>query len=447
MKRIMSVLLAVAMLFALTACGSQSESPTNSNGPSASSGSSGENSGVPEKTVITVWAQGGQEEAPLTKRFAEIEQELGNVEIVFENFPKQEQLDKLTVSQEVGDTPDIVFMDYLQVPYYYTLGMVECIDDRVSDELREDMLPSVIDECSYNGKFYTLAMWDSGLSLWGNKSMLEDAGIRIPTSYTNACDRAKFEDALQKLQNNGIEHPFYMRQNNPSTNYFSYLPVVRSFGGDFMNRDTMLTSGTLDGEKTIEAYEYVSWLVEQGYIDPYVDYDDGFNVRKENALALIGSYQYQVYSAELGDDLIAIPIPDFGGGVYTCSGSGVYFMTTAATQRGVGDLAYKVMEMLMTPEFVSKITDANGCIPGLKSVLEYKEGYQPGETFYLFREQLEAGISYLRPRTPAHMTNYSAVAEALSNIFLGADPATELHKAAESVDAVILENGWDQWID
>lgn len=180
---------------------------------------------------------------------------------------------------------------------------------------------------------------------------------------------------------------------------------------------------------------------------PYVDYDDGFNVRKENALALIGSYQYQVYSAELGDDLIAIPIPDFGGGVYTCSGSGVYFMTTAATQRGVGDLAYKVMEMLMTPEFVSKITDANGCIPGLKSVLEYKEGYQPGETFYLFREQLEAGISYLRPRTPAHMTNYSAVAEALSNIFLGADPATELHKAAESVDAVILENGWDQWID
>ena len=84
MKRIMSVLLAVAMLFALTACGSQSESPTNSNGPSASSGSSGENSGVPEKTVITVWAQGGQEEAPLTERFAEIEQELGNVIIAYE---------------------------------------------------------------------------------------------------------------------------------------------------------------------------------------------------------------------------------------------------------------------------------------------------------------------------------------------------------------------------
>lgn len=438
-KKFLSLLLAAALSLAVTGCGKAPAADTQ-----AASTAQGAFDG--EKTVINVWAQGGLEEEPLSQIFKGIEEELGNVEIVFSNFPKQEQLDKLQVAPAVGDTPDIVFMDYLQVPYYYTLGMVACIDDRVDEELRADLLPSVIDECSYNGKLYALAHYESGLSFWANKSMLEKAGVRIPSGYRDAWDRAEFEEVLQKLQDSGVEHPLYMRQNNPSTLYFSYMPILRSFGGDFMDRETMLTAGTLNGENTIKAYEYISWLVEKGYVDPYVDYDDGFNVRQENALSLMGNYKYPEYYAELGDDLILVPTPDMGEGVFTCSGSGVFFMTTAATQRGVADLAWEVMKRTLAPDAVDLITDANAAIPALRSVLAHKKGYQKGEEFYLYREQLEDGISYLRPITPAHMTNYTAVGDATANIFLGADPTVELNNASANVDEVILENGWDHWI-
>ena len=437
-KKILSLMLAAALSLTVTGCG---KAPA-ADAPAASTAQAAGG----EKTIINVWAQGGLEEEPLSQIFKGIEEELGNVEIVFSNFPKQEQLDKLQVAPAVGDTPDIVFMDYLQVPYYYTMGMVECIDDRVDGGLRADLLPSVIDECSYDGKLYALAHYESGLSFWANKPMLEKAGVRIPTSYHDAWDRAEFEDALQKLQDSGVEHPLYMRQNNPSTLYFSYMPILRSFGGDFMDRETMLTAGALNGENTIKAYEYISWLVEKGYVDPYVDYDDGFNVRRENALSLMGNYKYPEYYAELGDDLILVPTPDMGEGVFTCSGSGVFFMTTAATERGVADLAWEVMKRTMAPDAVDLITDANAAIPALRSVLAHKEGYQKGEKFYLYREQLEDGISYLRPITPAHMTNYTAVGDATTNIFLGADPTAELNNASHNVDEVILENGWDHWI-
>ena len=70
-----------------------------------------------------------------------------------------------------------------------------------------------------------------------------------------------------------------------------------------------------------------------------------------------------------------------------------------------------------------------------------------GGQLYLYREQLEAGISYLRPLTPAHQTNYDAVESAVSNILLGADVKSELDNAAASVDAIIKENGWNEWLN
>ena len=62
---------------------------------------------------------------------------------------------------------------------------------------------------------------------------------------------------------------------------------------------------------------------------------------------------------------------------------------------------------------------------------------------YLYREQLEAGISVLRPLTPAHMTIYSAMEAATSDIIGGADAAETLKEASKSIDEIIVENEWN----
>lgn len=395
-----------------------------------------------EAGSIKVWVSSGAEDDTYRDMFTKMETEL-NIQINDEYYPKDELDSKIQVAPVVGDAPDMIIADYLQIPSYYEAGMIETLEDRIPAEIKDDLLQSIVDESTYDGHMVSTAQFDAGMALWANKSMLEEAGIRIPASYKDAWDKAEFEDALAKLKANGVEYPIYIRQNKPSSLYFTFMPVLASFGGDYVNRDTMLTEGVLDSEETIAAYSYITWLEEQGYMNGACDYEDAFYGRKESALALLGHWKYTDHVTNLGDDAILVPIPDFGHGVFTCSGSTVWAMTTAATENGTADAVWSVMEAGLQPEYINQITDFNGAIPSRKSILNTKEELKEGGRLYLYREQLEAGISVLRPLTPAHMTIYSAMESATSDIIGGADAAESLKDASESIDEIIVENEWN----
>src|SRR5699024_7787496 len=117
---------------------------------------------------------------------------------------------------------------------------------------------------------------------------------------------------------------------------------------------------------------------------------------------------------------------------------------TAAVEGGREEAAWEIIESAVSEENIAKVTETNGGIPARKTVLETDERYEEGGQLYLYREQLEAGISYLRPLTPAHQTIYDAVATAASNILLGSEAQMELDNAAQSVDSIITENGWNE---
>jgi multiple sugar transport system substrate-binding protein len=402
-----------------------------------------ESSAAGDTAQIKVWVSSGAEDDIYRHMFDNMESALGIV-INDEYYPKDELDSKLKMAPVVGDAPDMVVVDYLQIPSYYEAGLIESLDGRIPDTLKNDLIPSVIAESTYDGKFITTAQFDAGMAMWANKSMLEHAGIRIPASYKEAWDRKEFEDALARLKADGVPYPIYIRQNKPSSLYFMYLPVVASFGGDFINRDTMLTEGALDSPETIAAYAYISWLIDKGYMNGACDYENGFYGRKESAIALLGHWKYKDHVTNLGDDAILVPIPDFGNGVYTCSGSTVWAMTTAASENGTADVVWKVIEKSLDPENINLVTGFNGAIPSRKSVMNGNPELQKGGRLYLYREQLEAGISVLRPLTPAHMTIYSAVQSATADIIAGSDAATTLHNTAVSIDEIIKDNGWNK---
>ena len=306
------------------------------------------------------------------------------------------------------------------------------------------MLPSVQAEAQYDGHEISVAQFDSGMALWANKAMLKQVGARIPKTYKEAWSKAEFEDILAKLKASGVKYPLYIRQNKPSSMYFMMMPVIASFGGDYLNRNTMLAEGMLDSPETIAAFDYITWLIKKGYVDPTCDYEDPFYGKKESALSLIGHWKYTQHVEGLGDDAIIVPLPDFGHGVYTCSGSTVEAMTTAAKENGVEEAAIKVLEYTLSKEQIKKMVDFNGAIPARKSVMDSIPNLQKGGRLYLYREQLEAGISVLRPVTPAHMTVLDAVTNVLADVIHGADASEELHSAAKSVDEIIRENGWNK---
>jgi len=446
-KRVVTILVCLLVLTSLVACSSSNNQTSDISGGVTNESSQSTSSSATETDNIDgqkvrVWVSSGAEDAVYKEMFDDMETRL-KVDIDDEYFPKDELDSKLQVAPVVGDAPDLLILDYLNIPNLREAGLIENITDRLSQDIKSDLLQSVIDEATYDGQMLAVAQFDAGMAMWANKSMLEAAGARIPVSYKDAWSKQEFEEILSNLKASGVRYPIYLRQNKPSSMYFTYMPVLASFGGDYVNRKTMLTTGALDSAETNAAYSYISWLSEQGYINPNCDYEDGFFGRKESALALLGHWKYKDHVTNLGDDAILVPIPDFGHGVFTCSGSVVWTMTTAATKNGTADAVWAVMEDALSADNINKVTGFNGAIPSRKSVMDANKELQPGGRLYLYREQLEAGLSILRPLTPAHMTIYAAMESATSDIIHGAPAKETLADAAKSIDEIIVQNKWN----
>ena len=390
-KFLVAFLLLAGMVSSVFANGSNESAAQASDGP----------------VSIKVWVSSGSEDDKYREILDRIESETG-IAIVDEYYPKDELDQKLQVSPLVGDTPDLIIADYLMIPSYYTSGLIQPLDEYMPEDLYADLIPSVQAETSYDDHIISIAQFDAGMALWANKSMLEAAGVRIPESWEDAWTKEEFEDALEALQESGVPYPLYIRQNKPSSLYFQYMPFLASFGGSYLDESTMLTAGALDSPETVAAFEYLQWMVSEDYINGACDYENGFYERKESALALLGHWMYTQHVEFLGDDAILVPCPDMGGGVFTCSGSTVWAMTTAAAD-----------------------------------VMDQVEELQEGGRLYLYRKQLEDGISVLRPLTPAHMTIYNAMQSVYSDVIGGADPYTALHNASVEIDEVIEDNGWN----
>lgn len=420
MKQMLSLALALAMMLSLAAIA------------------------YAEPTTITAWISDGAETVVYGEMFDDFNaKHEGEIVVDDQYFAQDELLNKLQTAPIVGDTPEIIIIDGLQIPYFQDLDMIACLDDYISEEMKNDVISSVWAENTYDGSIYGVAQFDSGMALWTRRSILEKIGARIPTSYTEAWTLEEFEDILAKCKEIGYEYPLYIRQNRTSSVYFTWMPVIASFGGDYLDRSTMTATGTLDGEETIAAYEWMKKMIDEGYVNAACDYEDAFYGREEAAFSMLGHWKYSDHVGAFGDDAIIVPLPDFGGGVYTCSGSTVDVMTTAAVERGKADEAWTVLEALMSPEYITMVCNVNGGVPARSSVMDSMEQWQEGGRLYLYREQLEGGISYLRPITPAHATMQSTTANVVSNILAGGDPAQELHEAAEYVDEIIYENGWN----
>ena len=101
--------------------------------------------------------------------------------------------DAVNAAAVAGDLPCILDLDGPNLYNYAWAGFLAPMDDYLSDELRADILPSLIDQGTYNGKIYAMGQYDSGLALVGRMSLLEEAGacasrpaLMMPGTLTNS---------------------------------------------------------------------------------------------------------------------------------------------------------------------------------------------------------------------------------------------------------------------
>jgi multiple sugar transport system substrate-binding protein len=257
--RIASLTAAVAVLAA--ACG----------------GSSGEASAAScdgEVTVDTIdaWAHEGSEAGAYQTMVDDFNagpgQELG-VTVDLTLIPEGEYTDQVNAAAAAGDLPALLDFDGPNLANLAWSGHIVPLDECIPDDVRTNLLPSIIEGGSYNGSLYSVASFDSGLGLYASRSALESVGAPIPASAAEAWTAEETEQILRDLQGAGFEHPldikiWYGTQGEWMT--YGFSPILQSAGADLVDRDTLqAVGGTRQGQAGLRRQR---WLVVSGHFRP-----------------------------------------------------------------------------------------------------------------------------------------------------------------------------------
>ncbi|WP_181702655.1 ABC transporter substrate-binding protein [Chthonobacter albigriseus] len=395
--------------------------------------------------TIKVWHHGGRGDGERDRIQAMIDawnKQNPDIPAELEIQPEGAYNEQVQAAALSGDLPDLLDFDGPNYANYVWSGYLLPLNDLVSKELLDDTLPSVIAQGTYppDGKVYSLGTGDSGLSIWGSKSLLEKAGVRIPTGVADAWTMAEFEDALAKLQKvEGVKYALDIKLNYGQGEWYTYgfSPIVQSMGGDLIDRTTWKAEGTINGEAAVKALTHLQGWVKAGYVAPASEGDDAFYGKKTAALSFVGHWMWPAHSKALGNDLVLLPMPKWGDKHVTGMGSWCWGITKTSKQP---ENVAKLLEFFMSTENVAALSNAMGGVPGVKSAAPSVDLYKDGGPLNLYIQQLNGGLGVPRPAHPAYPTITAAFAKAVADVVDGVDPKAALDEAAKRIDQDIEDN-------
>lgn len=397
--------------------------------------------------TITVWALDGQsaENEAIQKIMDDFEAQSGGVSVDMQFVPPDQFLTGLqTASDE--ELPDVLAVDGPLVANFAYNGYIAPVTEWVSADTIDNQTDAIKGQNTVDDQLYAVGMMNSGLAMWGNKKLLDAAGLTMPATAADAWTTEEFTAALTALSALDADgKPFGLAENNGlTTEYgiYAFAPVLWSAGTPIISDGA--AAGALDSEAAVQAMTtFASW---RQFADP--DTDGSAFPSGRVALNWMGNWMYPAYKEALGDDLVVGPLPDFGDGAKTGSGTIAWGMGGATKNAAASG---KLLDYLMSDEVVTAYTDANGAPPATKTALAASPLYGAGKPLNFLTEQLDAAcptedkltaacVAVSRPITPGYPVVTAEFGKALSAIWGGADPAGALQSAARAIDRDFADN-------
>ncbi len=392
-------------------------------------------------TVITAWAHAGQEAERTTikNQVDRFNRRQDEIRIALQFIPEGSYNAQVQSAALAGELPDVLEFDGPFVYNYAWQGKLIPLDDLIRQETKQNLIDSIVKQGTYRGAFYSVGTFDSGLGLYGRRSLLEKAGVRIPSGPGDAWTVDEFETILADLAANDEDGKVLDLKLNYRGEWYTYAfsPPIQSAGGDLLNRsDYQSAAKVLNGPEAVGAMKrFQSWITTKGYVDPNVD-DNAFAGGRV-ALSWVGHWEYEHYARAFPEDLVLLPLPDFGAGSRTGMGSWNWGITTRCTDRKA---AMHFLEFLLEDRQILEMTKANAAVPATTSAIRASQRYQQGSPLHLFVTQLTEEYAVPRPRTPAYPVITSVFQQAFDDIRHGGNVTTALNTAVREIDRDIRDN-------
>ena len=396
-------------------------------------------SSIADSANLRVWVHSGQpgEQRVIQDQVARFNAAQNEVKVELTVIPEGGYNAQIQAAALAGDFPDLLEFDGPFVYRYIWQGYLRALDDLLPDTVRTDLLASIVQQGTYQGRLFSVGTFDSGLGLWADRKRLEAVGARIPALAEKAWTVDEFDRLLRQLAVDDPDGAVIDLKLNYTGEWYTYAfsPVLQSAGADLISRNrTPISSGVLDSPQAVAALRYLQTWIQSGLVDPNLD-DAAFTHRRV-ALSWVGHWEYPRYREALGEDLVLLPLPDFGRGSRTGQGSWNWGITTNCRNP---EAAAQFLTFLLQPQEVLAMTGANGAVPATQSAIAASALFHPGGRLHLFVQQLrESAVP--RPRTPAYPFITSAFQQAFADIRNGRPVSEALHNAAMLIDQDIEDN-------
>ena len=248
MKKILALLLAMAMVFGLVACGETAETTA-----------AGEETTAAEETteaveINVVAAEYGQNTAEWWKNFVEeFNAAHENINLVVDVVSWNDIYTVVNTRIANNDAPDILNIDVFAD--YQADGLLLKAKDYISDETYAKFYESFLDQSVVDGEVWAVPDLASARALYYNKDILEAAGVEVPTTFDElkaACQKLKEYDS--SIYPWGID--MTTDEGQAAFAYYTW-----NNGGGFVDEEG---NWTLNSAENVEAIEFAISLVNEG---------------------------------------------------------------------------------------------------------------------------------------------------------------------------------------
>jgi len=390
------------------------------------------------QTTLSMWYHGAGNEVEskiINQIITDFNASQADWKVELQSFPQAAYNDSVTAGALAGNLPDILDVDGPNMPNWAWSGYMQPLT--IDESKLANFLPGT--KGVWNGKLYSIGLWDAAISLVTRKSTLEALGLRTP-SLDQPWTKDEFMDALAKAKASG-KYEFALDLGTAWTGEwypYAFSPFLQSFGGDIVDRSTYKTAeGALNGPAALEFGKWWQGLFTDGYAqatqDP-ADRDSGF-ANGKYAFSWNGNWA-ALGALKAFDDVLFLPAPDFGKGPKIGAASW-QFGVSAKSQHPDG--AAKFIEFALQDKYLADFSNGIGLIPATTTAAAMTDNYKEGGPLNVFFE-LSNKQGLVRPVTPGYVVESKVFEKAVADIAKGADVAATLDAAVDEINADIEKN-------
>lgn len=391
------------------------------------------------QTTLSLWYHGAGNEVEakiINQIVADFNGSQADWKVELQSFPQAAYNDSVVAGALAGNLPDILDVDGPVMPNWAWSGYMQPL--QIDETKIEGFLPGP--KGYWDGKLYSIGLWDAAVALVTRQSYLDELGLRTPT-LEQPWTAEEFQGALDAAKNSGkFEYALDLGTAWTGEWYpYAFSPFLQSFGGDIVDRATYKTAeGALNGEAALAFGNWWQGLFTGGYAqatqDP-ADRDGGFAAGKY-AFSWNGNWA-ALNALAAFDDVVFLPAPDFGNGPKIGAASWQFGVSAKSAHP---DGASAFIEFALQDKYLADFSNGIGLIPATKTAAAMTENYKNGGPMAVFFGLTQAQ-AMVRPVTPGYVVQAKVFEKALADIANGADVAATLDAAVDEINADIEKNG------